>query len=185
MNIYDFDDTIFAGDSSKKFILYSLKRHPFLVISCLFKGGWELICGSSIGMVKSKMFSFVKDIPNWDDYINNFIIKYQKNIKNFYLENQQKDDVIISASFDFIIEPFCRSLGIKNIIATKFDLKKGSIIGRNCKGPEKIKRFREIFPNAKVANAYSDSLTDIPMFEIAKKAYLVKKDQLIPYEINN
>ena len=83
------------------------------------------------------------------------------------------------------MKPFCDKLGIKHVIATKYDTKKGCIIGKNNKGKEKIVRFREIFKNSKVNEAYSDSLSDIPMFEIAQKAFLVKGEKLIPYEKTN
>ena len=59
--------------------------------------------------------------------------------------------------------------------------KNGIIIGKNNKGEEKIKRFREILPNVLVQSAYSDSLSDKPMFDIAKNAYLVKKEKIEEY----
>lgn len=186
MNIYDFDDTIFNGDSSVKFIKYSLIHHPFLVLWSMIKSLKEVIKylfkKSNIGNIKSVLFSFVKDIKDLDNYMNDYVFKNMKNIKNFYLEQKQDDDVVISASFDFIVRPFCEKLGIKHIIATKYDTKKGCIIGNNCKGKEKIRRFNEIFKNKKVTKAYSDSLSDIPMFEIAKQAYLVKGENLISYK---
>lgn len=186
MNIYDFDDTIFNGDSSVKFIKFSFVHHPFLVLWSIFKSIKEVIKywfkKSNIGNIKSILFSFVKDIKDLDNYMNDYVIKNMKNIKNFYIEQKQDDDVVISASFDFIVRPFCEKLGIKYIIATKYDTKKGCIIGNNCKGKEKIRRFNEIFKNKEVSCAYSDSLSDIPMFEIAKKAYLVKENELIEYK---
>ena len=186
MNIYDFDDTIFRGDSSVNFIKYSLIRHPLLVIWSFIKAGVEgikyLFKKSDFGLVKSELFSFVKFIKNLEEYMEKFVLRNQKNIKNFYLEQKREDDVVISASFEFIVRPFCEKLGIKYIIATKYDTKKGCIIGKNCKGKEKIVRFNEIFTKPKVNEAYSDSLSDIPMFKIAKKAYLVKDDELIPFE---
>lgn len=186
MNIYDFDNTIFSGDSSVKFIKYSFIKHPLMVLWCFVKGIKEgikfLFKKSDFGKIKSELFSFVKNIDNLDEYMNDYVIKHQKNIKKFYLEQRRDDDVVISASFEFIVKPFCEKLGIKEVIATKYDTKKGVIIGENCKGKEKIVRFNKIFKNAKVNEAYSDSLSDIPMFEIAKKAYLVKEEKLIPYE---
>jgi len=185
MNIYDFDNTIFAGDSSVKFIKYSLIRHPFLVIWCFLKALKEcikyLFKKSNFGLVKSELFSFVKHIKNLEDYMDKYVLRHQKNIKQFYLEQKKEDDVVISASFDFIVRPFCERLGIKYIIATEYDTKNGKIIGKNCKGKEKIVRFNKIFKKPKVYEAYSDSLSDIPMFEIAKKAYLVKNDKIIKY----
>ncbi len=188
MNIYDFDNTILKGDSSIKFFKYSLIKHPLLVMKSIIKtireGIKYLFQKSSLGNVKSKLFSFVKEIDNLDEYINEFVLKNIKYIKNFYLEQKKDNDVIISASFAFLIEPFCEHLGIKNVIATTYDVKKGSIIGKNCKGEEKIRRFRELYKDAKVDNAYSDSLSDIPMFEIAKNAYLVKNNEIIRYSKN-
>lgn len=186
MNIYDFDDTIFSGDSSVKFVGYSLVRHPFLVfwsfIKSIKEGIKYLFKKSDFGLIKSEIFSFVKHIKNLDEYMNDYVLKHQKDIKKFYLEQKKDNDVVISASFDFIVRPFCEVLGIKYIICTEFDVKKGKIIGKNCKGKEKIVRFKKIFKNPKVDNAYSDSLSDIPMFEIAKQGYVVKGDKLIPYQ---
>ena len=181
MNIYDFDNTIFKGDSSCKFIKYSLIRHPFKVIKCLFKSLRHVFKKDNLGMVKSELFSFVSSIDDIDLYIDNFTNKYINNIKEFYFKNKRDDDIVISASFDFIINSFCKKIGIKNVIATKYDIKKGCIIGNNCKGKEKIKRLNKKYPYIVVNEAYSDSYSDIPMFEIAKKSYLVKGDDLIEY----
>ena len=186
MNIYDFDDTIFDGDSSVEFIKYSFIHHPLMVSWSILKGLKEgikyILKKSNFGLLKSELFSFVKNIDNLDEYMNDYVLKHQKNIKNFYIEQRKDNDVVISASFDFIVRPFCEKLGIKTIIATEYDTKKGCIIGKNCKGKEKIVRFNKIFKNPKVDKAYSDSLSDIPMFEIAKEAYLVKGNEIIPYE---
>lgn len=186
MNIYDFDNTIFDGDSSVNFIKYSLVHHPFMVTWSFIKALKESIKymfkKSDFGKIKSELFSFVKNIDNLDEYMNDYVLKYRKNIKKFYMEQQKDNDVVISASFEFIVKPFCDALGIKSVIATKYDTKNGCIIGKNCKGKEKIVRFKKIYKNPLVEEAYSDSLSDIPMFEIAKKAFLVKNDKIIPYE---
>ena len=71
MNIYDFDNTIFKGDSSIKFIKYSLLRHPFLVLVASLKSLGEVIKyifkKSDFEKIKGKMFSFVKRINNLDE----------------------------------------------------------------------------------------------------------------------
>lgn len=186
MNIYDFDNTIFKGDSSVKFIKYSFFRHPLLVTISFLKALKEcfkyLFGQSNFGNIKSELFSFVKHLNNFAAYMDKYVLKHMANIKEFYLKQKKDDDVIISASFIFIVKPFCDKLGIKNVIATDYDVKKGIIIGNNCKGEEKVKRFNKKFKNREVANAYSDSLSDIPMFNLAKHAYIVKGEELIPYE---
>ena len=37
MNVYDFDDTIYDGDTNKDLLKYSLKKYPLLVIKSLLK----------------------------------------------------------------------------------------------------------------------------------------------------
>lgn len=183
MNIYDFDNTIFKGDSSVKFVAYSFIRHPFIVLWSIIKAGIEYIKykvnKSSFDLVKSKLFSYVKYIKEFDEYIDVFVDKNMKNIKKFYLERKKEDDVVISASFDFIINKFCERLKIKYVIASNYDIKNGCIIGKNCKGEEKVRRLLLEFKEPKVFEAYSDSLSDIPMLRLAKRAYLVKNEELI------
>lgn len=188
MNIYDFDNTIFKGDSSIKFIKYSLLRHPFIVIPSMFKSLWECIKyvfhKSDFNKIKSSMFSFVRKIKNIDEYLDIYVDKKMKYIKKFYYENQKDDDVIISATYDFIIKRFCKRLNIKYFIASKYDIKNGINIGNNCKGEEKVKRFYEMFKSPIVNEAYSDSNSDLPMLKLAKTAYLVQDDKLIKLNLN-
>ena len=95
MNLYDFDNTIIKGDSSVKLIKYSFFRHPIMLIISSIKALKEVIKGSSLGSIKSELFSFVKKIPDLDSYINKFILKNKKHIKKFYLERQKENDVVI------------------------------------------------------------------------------------------
>ncbi len=187
MNLYDFDNTILKGDSSHKFIRYSLVRHPFIVLWSLIKTLKEcikyLFKKSNFGLIKSELFSFVKYIKNFDEYMDKYVLKNIKYVKKFYLDQKKDSDVIISASFEFIIKKYCEYLNIKNVIGTKFDVKKGCIIGNNCKGEEKVRRFyAEYGDKHEILNAYSDSLSDIPMLKLAKNAYIVKDEELIKYE---
>ena len=75
---------------------------------------------------------------------------------------------------------FCKRLGIRYVIATKTD-SEGRIIGKNCKGAEKLKRLASVIPNAVIVSAYSDSSCDIPILESARTAYVVEGNKLITY----
>ena len=186
MNIYDFDETIYDGNSSLDFFLFSLRKKPCLVLKTIFSSMGSLfkfvIRMNNTKQVKEKIFSYIKHIDNFDEYLNEFVDIYKKKIKSYYLIQQKESDVIISASFDIWIDALCKEIGIKHVIATTYDIKKCKIIGENNHDYEKIRRFRKEYPNAKVKCAYSDSLHDIPMFEIAEEAFLVKKNNLIRYE---
>lgn len=184
MNIYDFDNTIYNGDTNKDILLYSFKKHPFKVIKALnktkklerdYKRG--LI---TFEMVKEAMLSFLFEIDDLNGYIEKFVSSHMKNIKPWYLSRKTDYDIVISASYELWIIPFCKKLGIKYVLATKTD-KDGHIIGKNCKGEEKVKRLASTIPNAQIITSYSDSESDLPILNIAKTAYVVEGNKLIPY----
>ena len=186
MNVYDFDDTIYDGDSSKDFLLFMVKRHKrafakrmfgigistFLyVIRVIDKESW-----------KSSVFSFLKDIEDIDREIKKFWDEREKKFKAWYLEQQRQDDLIISASPTFIVEEGCHRIGIEHVIATEMDKTSGKIYGKNCKGREKVERFRQCYGDkAEIEAFYSDSQSDVYMAGIAKRAYYIEKDQVLKW----
>ena len=67
--------------------------------------------------------------------------------------------------------------------ATNVDLNTGKIIGENCYGEEKVKRFYQAGYNKdSIDEFYSDSLSDSPLADISKKAYIVIGEKLIPWK---
>jgi len=187
MNIYDFDDTIYDGDTFIEIILFSLKYHPLITLKSLinslpyyFKYKKNKV---SFEVFKEHLLSFIFKIKNNEEFINKFINKNINKIKPWYLKQQKENDVIISASLTLWIKPFCNKIGIKNVIATDTD-KNGKIIGKNCKREEKTRRLKQQFPNIEVNNAYSDSESDLPMLMIAKNPYIVDGNNLIKYTKN-
>lgn len=192
MNIYDFDKTIYDGDSTLDFYKYSIKKRPYI----LFR-----IIKAIIYMVKYKLniiekekfkecfYEFLKDIPDIDKEIIEFWDINDKKIKKWYLNQIQDTDIIISASPEFILKPIITRLGIKekNLLSSIVDEKTGKYTGKNCYGEEKINRLKEYFEinniseNVIIENAYTDSLSDKPLLNIAKKGYLVKGNKLIEY----
>ena len=183
MNVYDFDDTIYNGDSSKDFILFEMKRHlgsfakrclPMCISTILYvlhihtKETW-----------KSSMFSFLKDISDISEEIELFWDEHEKKIKSWYLKQQRQDDVVISASPAFLVKEACQRLGVRYVIATEMDKTSGKISGKNCKGQEKEKRFRQCYgENVVIGGFYSDDVSDQYMACIAEEAYMVKGNNI-------
>ena len=185
MNAYDFDKTIFDGDSTAKFYLFSLKRHKrILLLAPSLLGAalrFYLLKRGTKTQFKEVMYRFLRYCDNEKD-VAEFWQKNAVGIKRFYLAQQQKDDVIISASPVFLLQPICRQLGIRYLIASEVDPVTGRYSGENCHGEEKVRRFREQFGNAEIDAFYSDSHSDDPMAKIAKRAYLVKDEQLSAWQ---
>ena len=73
-------------------------------------------------------------------------------------------------------------LGV-GLIATPMDKHSGKILGENCHDTEKVRRFREQYPDGHTERFYSDSLSDTPMAEIADEAFLVSKGKLSPWPL--
>ena len=184
MNVYDWDNTIYRQDSTANFILWLYVHRPLTLLSL----PRTIVCGIAYGLkimpkLRFKenlyhMFVFVKDI---DQATDTFVASHMNHVKEFYLKNQKEDDVVISASPEFTIKRFCKQLGIKNVMASVVDPKTGKYTGINCHGEEKVRRFKELYPNAEVDEFYSDSLTDAPLANLAKKAYLVKEDKILDW----
>lgn len=184
MNIYDFDDTIYNGDTNRDILMYGFKKHPFLVLKALKKAK-KLQSDYKRGVieferVKEAMLSFIFEIKNYPKFINDFVDSHMKNIKPWYISRRTQNDIVISASYELWIMQFCKRLGIRYVIATKTD-SDGRIIGKNCKGAEKLKRLASVIPNAVIVSAYSDSSCDIPILESARTAYVVEGNKLITY----
>lgn len=181
MNAYDFDKTIYRNDSSTDFFLFCMVRHPkiLLLVPGIIAGFAKhyIFKKCSKTEFKEKIMKFVKFIDLEKD-VSVFWKKNKKKIKKFYLENQHEDDVIISASPYFLLEPICKELGINHLIASKVSTHDGSFEGLNCHGEEKVRRFREVFGNSAVDEFYSDSYSDAPMAETASKAFIVKGNRI-------
>jgi HAD superfamily hydrolase (TIGR01490 family) len=85
--------------------------------------------------------------------------------------------VIASASINMWIIPWAKRNGFIDVIATEPEIKGGTLTGRfrtkNCKGPEKLRRFLEHYPyrNQYFLYAYGDSQGDKPLLNIADKPF--------------
>ena len=177
MNVYDFDGTIYRGDSSVDFYVYCILRYPWLICFLPYQI-WGILL-YKIGLTskereKSAFFSFLKLIPDVEGIVAKFWRRNTGRIAVWYQCQKNESDVVISASPEFLLRPACSMLGLQNLIASEVNPSNGDFLGKNCYGGEKVRRFREMFPKAKIDSFYSDSRSDSPMAAIAGKAYLVK-----------
>ncbi|MGM9676174.1 MAG: haloacid dehalogenase-like hydrolase [Butyricicoccus sp.] len=186
MNVYDFDQTIYHGDSTVDFYFYCLRHRPLMVYS------WP---GTAVAFAlyqakvidktrfKQQMYHFLRAVGDTDRLVQDFWRSHLKNIKSWYLDKtRREDDVIISASPEFLLKPACEQLGIKYLMASRVDPHTGIYTGVNCWGEEKVRRFYEKFGKVPIETFYSDSLSDTPLARLADTAWIVRGDALIPWE---
>lgn len=181
MNVYDFDNTIYDGDSTIDFYLFCVMKHP-KVLFCLPGQIYGFLLYKLKKVEKTRFkemfFSFLKKLPNANKEVEEFWSHKQYKIKEWYLKIQEENDVIISASPEFLLREICNRIGIKNLIASDVDINSGLFYKENCYGEKKVDFFWQRYPNAKIDNFYSDSLSDGPLAKLAKKAYIVSKDDV-------
>ena len=186
MNVYDFDGTIYKGDSSVDFAKYCLgknKKCRRAVPRMIGAGIRYALKQISTKDFKVFFFSFLRALEpdEIDELVAEFWQTHKDRIVSWYKAKQSDDDVIISASPRFLLEPILTDLGIKNLIATEMNKSSGVIRGENCKGAEKVRRLRNEYPGVHIDHFYSDSLSDHPLAEIADEAFLVNREQIAPW----
>ncbi len=175
--IYDFDKTIYSKETSMAFMFFFLKRHRSLIPKFILNLTIILFNIKDLKKVKNIFFSIFKGMDIEND-INLFWEKEMKNIYPYFFkeikENRKDADllILISASPDFLLEPIYKKLGFDILISTKYS--NFTLIGKNCKKDEKLKRLNAL-GTFDVLCFYSDSLSDLPLFNIAKKKISINK----------
>lgn len=175
MNVYDFDKTIYPGDSTAEFYLWCLRRYP----ACrrtLGATAWAFFCmGTRLkGKTASKeiFYRFLRHVPAdapelfWQERIGR--------IRPWFHGQRQAADLVISASPEFLLAPAARMLEF-SLIASPVEQSTGHYTGENCHGAEKVRRYREAYGDAPVDGFWSDSRSDAPMAALAAHAHLVRR----------
>lgn len=185
IKLYDFDGTIYDGDSSVDFFVFCFKRKwqmfillPGIIFS-MVKYKLKKITKEEL---KEKFFGFLKYFDDINPVVEKFWQKNKKKIKKWYVDKNKSNDIIISATPEFLLKSICDEMKVKDLIATKVDEKTGKFLSRNCYGEEKVRRLKELYIDIKVSECYSDSMSDKPILELAEKAFIVTKNEINIYK---
>lgn len=185
MNVYDFDNTIYNGESGVDLFLYYLKKDPKLLaifptaVSAIARyKSTKMTLDDVLQKYAGIVENYAKTIEDIDSDVEKFWDKNSSKIKSFYFKQRKDDDVILSACIDVVLEEICRRLNIKNYIGSETDLENYKLVNF-CYRENKVKAFRKRYPDAVIENFYTDSYNDQPMIDLAQNAYLVKGDKLI------
>ena len=184
MNVYDFDKTIFYPDSSCSFFLYCLKHFPGAVLRAApgILGASVLYACKAIPTrrLKERLFAYLRYLPEPEKTVERFWDERFSGIGAWYLRQKRDDDLIISASPEFLVGEAARRLGVQ-MLGTRMDIRSGKIDGENCHDSEKVARFFAAFPDGRIEDFYSDSLSDAPLAEIAERSFFVHRGELSPW----
>lgn len=188
IDVLDFDGTLYEKDSSKEFFKYCLKKNKKIIliipkiIIYFILNSLDLI---SVEKLKECFFEFLNCINDIDKYIEDFWKNNKKYIRTNLLKKCKNEVVIISASPKFLLEPICKELSIKYLIATDIDKNTDKFKSLNCKGKEKINRLNKEIKEYKICDFYSDSYSDEPLASKAENAYFIQKDKIENWNYQN
>ena len=184
-DVYDFDGTIYDGDSGIDIFLFAIKKYPSIILSfpkILWYAILLLLKVKKIEEFKKVVFSFVKKIDDMESFVLEFWDGHEKKIKEFWLNKKTHSrDVILSASCYFWLDYIKNKYKVHGLIATDMDIHTGEVIGKNCSKKEKVKRFYSEYPKGIVDKMFTDSVNDLPMIEEAREGFLIKKDKIYRY----
>ena len=185
MNAYDFDNTIYDGESIFDFFIFALKKDIWLikffplVLFRLIEYKLNLLKIEKIYQTCEIIInSFFKHSNlNYDELIEEFWKINHKKLKQQFLDMLKEDDLIITGCPNFLINYIKDELKVKNIICTDFDLKNKKV-NFICFNKNKVIAYKNKFKNKKINKFYTDSLTDIPFMELSSEVYLVNKNNV-------
>ena len=179
INVYDFDKTIYDGDSTIDFYLFCICKNPILVfllpITILYFIIYKLKIIDKLKF-KEKFFSFLKYIKNIDNLVQLFWERNKKKIKTWFINDNSSNKIIISASPEFLLRYIINEINVIDIIGTKVNKHTGKFESKNCYGKEKVKRLNEKYSECLIEKFFSDSKSDKYLAQISKTSFLVKKD---------
>ena len=185
-NVYDFDNTIYRGDSSVDFFRHCAHKYPRAYLSALAALPWLLLMQLKLAektRVKQRFYRYLRHVPDVREEAERFWLTHDQNLKDWYFAQKREDDLIISASPEFLLEPLLRRLGL-TMIASRVAPQTGVYDGLNCHGEEKVRRMRALYPDVQIGEFYSDSRSDTPLARLARKAYMVKGDARAPFPLD-
>lgn len=176
MKVFDFDETILHGNSVRRFFGYCLVRLPYLVlylpvqlVACLLYAVKILNKDRFLSVLES----FVLFVPCKKKFIVRFWDKNFKHIKSWYLSQRSNEDVVISASPLYLVEEACHRLGV-TCFATNYSPETFLSKSPHCWGSVKVDVYRQNFGDTPIEKFYTDSMSDLPLLEMAHEGYFVK-----------
>jgi HAD superfamily hydrolase (TIGR01490 family) len=184
--VFDFDGTITCADSLLPFCRQLASSFPAFVAGLLACS--PILVLFALGAVSNhrakevllRRFLRGHDASDLDRTIAEFIPKRLDPLLNraaldriAWHQSNHHQLIILSASPELYLVPWAGRYGISAVLGTRFDLAASRILGRNCRGAEKIARLEAFLgPLHEYAlHVYADSSSDLPLLGRASQRY--------------
>ena len=184
IKVFDFDNTIYRGESAVDlafFMIKSNKRILFFVPTIfynLIKYKLCLVDKDNMQKAINRCFkSAIKDKNGLLGPVESFWEKHSCKLDERMLKRIGKDDIIITATPDFLINGIKDRLNTSNIISSEVDAEKREVTYFNF-GDNKVRKYKELYGGKKIDSFYTDSYNDKALMDISERVFIVKKGRI-------
>ncbi len=183
MRIFDFDGTIYDGDSTVDFYRFALRHKPAVWRALPTQVGAAVLYATKrvdLEGFKERFYSFLGKIPDLDALLVRFWDAHRHKLKPEVVSLVRPGDVIASASPAFLLAIPAADMGAQ-LIASEVDPATGRLLGPNCRDHAKRQRLIEAGLAGAIDEFYSDSRADAPCVALARRGILVTGRRLSEY----
>ena len=181
MNAFDFDNTLYHGESAVDFAVFMIRSNPKIIL-WMPKIFWNLLkyklCLVNKDNMEAQIDRFMQScLPDQEvlsPLVRRFWKRYCHKLNLGMISKITPDDVIITAGPYFLLCPIQMLLGTSHLICSEVDLVRKKVICLNF-SDRKVRRYREAFGNRRIDAFFTDSYNDQAMMDISEKVFLVKK----------
>ncbi|KZL94037.1 HAD-IB family hydrolase [Clostridium magnum] len=193
--IFDVDYTLTKRETLAEFYWFMIKKNPKLIIHAPKSIMSAFLYGVKVLDSQTAKENFIAFIDGMQEESMQRLVEefYEKRLsKILYIDaidtmKKLKAEgckvYLISASAEFYLNELYKIKEVDKVIGTRFTSVGGKysrkIAGKNCKGEEKVRRLMEVLKEEGIEvdfkNSYmfSDSLADLPLFNLVGNPYLI------------
>lgn len=184
MKVFDFDNTIYHGESSIDFSIFMIRKNRRIILYlptifiCLVK--YKLCLVDKVKLEKTIndfLKVMIKDKRETFRMIVEFWAKNEHKLNKRILGLIKRDDVIMTASPSFLVHGIQERLNTRNIICTEVDPDKKEMTYFNF-GENKLRRYNKLYGDRKIDCLFTDSYNDKAIMDISEKVYIVRKGRI-------
>ncbi len=186
MRVFDFDNTIYDGESIMDIFLYFFKKDTKTIIKIAPKFIRDFIRYKLDKItVQEAMESYGKAFKEYCQKYDNINAEFERfwdlnqhKVKQIYFDIQSDEDIVVSGCPYCLLKIICDRIGIKHYIGSDIDPVKGEI-NSICYKEHKLEVFRSVYGDVQIDDFYTDSMADKPMMDISKNVFMVDGDKII------
>ncbi len=185
MKVFDFDNTIYRGESSIDLAVYMIRNNKKIILylpmifSNLLKYKLCMIGREEMEIILNDFCQAVMgnkdEVP---EIIGRFWQTHSHKLNGRILKLISSEDIIITAGPDVLINGIRGRLRTDHIISSEVDLNSGRFTYLNFKD-NKVKRYRELYGDRPIDAFYTDSFNDRALMDISDRVFLVKKGHTV------